>query len=251
MFLFNLGGGLGGTRRGGPEVNLKHSGREDNERERERYAREMAGSRSGRSVTTERDRERDYRDRDRDREREPRRPRSRDRERKRHRSKSYVLIINNYILNYILIESLNIIMLTYRQKNIQYILFLTYIIFLDVHGTVKGVVAETVVLEMRNMMKLRKFLFLQRLEIKIEIAKEKGNVVALGIVNIRRIAKTETVTVETSKLFFLSVYVINYNIVFLFIEVKIVVINMIKIILNVKIKFILNKNLLMVSKSIV
>ncbi|XP_015366817.1 PREDICTED: U1 small nuclear ribonucleoprotein 70 kDa [Diuraphis noxia] len=83
-----LGGGLGGTRRGGPEVNLKHSGREDNERERERYAREMAGSRSGRSVTTERDRERDYRDRDRDREREPRRPRSRDRERKRHRSKS-------------------------------------------------------------------------------------------------------------------------------------------------------------------
>lgn len=88
-----LGGGLGGTRRGGPEVNLKHSGREDNERERERYAREMAGSRSGRSVTTERDRERDYRDRDRDREREPRRPRSRDRERKRHRSKSYVLNI--------------------------------------------------------------------------------------------------------------------------------------------------------------
>lgn len=81
-----LGGGLGGTRRGGPEVNLKHSGREDNERERERYAREMAGSRSGRSVTTERDRERDYRDRDRDRE--TRRPRSRDRERKRHRSKS-------------------------------------------------------------------------------------------------------------------------------------------------------------------
>lgn len=90
---FNLGGGLGGTRRGGPEVNLKHSGREDNERERERYAREMAGSRSGRSVTMERDRERDYRDRDRDRERETRRPRSRDRERKRHRSKSYVLII--------------------------------------------------------------------------------------------------------------------------------------------------------------
>lgn len=31
------GGGLGGTRRGGPEVNIKHSGREDNERERERY----------------------------------------------------------------------------------------------------------------------------------------------------------------------------------------------------------------------
>jgi len=32
-----LGGGLGGTRRGGPDVNVKHSGREDNERERQRY----------------------------------------------------------------------------------------------------------------------------------------------------------------------------------------------------------------------
>lgn len=32
-----IGGGLGGTRRGGPDVNIKHSGREDNERERERY----------------------------------------------------------------------------------------------------------------------------------------------------------------------------------------------------------------------
>lgn len=31
------GGGLGGTRRGGPDVNIKHSGREDNDRERERY----------------------------------------------------------------------------------------------------------------------------------------------------------------------------------------------------------------------
>lgn len=28
-----LGGGLGGTRRGGPEVNVRHSGREDNNRE--------------------------------------------------------------------------------------------------------------------------------------------------------------------------------------------------------------------------
>lgn len=33
-----LGGGLGGTRRGGAEVNIKHSGREDNQREKERYA---------------------------------------------------------------------------------------------------------------------------------------------------------------------------------------------------------------------
>ena len=32
-----LGGGLGGTRRGGVEVNIKHSGREDNVREKERY----------------------------------------------------------------------------------------------------------------------------------------------------------------------------------------------------------------------
>jgi hypothetical protein len=32
-----LGGGLGGTRRGGVEVNIKHSGREDNAREKERY----------------------------------------------------------------------------------------------------------------------------------------------------------------------------------------------------------------------
>jgi hypothetical protein len=32
-----LGGGLGGTRRGGAEVNIKHSGREDNVREKERY----------------------------------------------------------------------------------------------------------------------------------------------------------------------------------------------------------------------
>lgn len=32
-----IGGGLGGTRRGGADVNIKHSGREDNERERERY----------------------------------------------------------------------------------------------------------------------------------------------------------------------------------------------------------------------
>ena len=35
-----LGGGLGGTRRGGNEVNIKHSGREDNVREKERYRME-------------------------------------------------------------------------------------------------------------------------------------------------------------------------------------------------------------------
>lgn len=49
------GGGLGGTRRGGPDVNIKHSGREDNERERERYRLEQR---------EDRDR-RDYRERDR------------------------------------------------------------------------------------------------------------------------------------------------------------------------------------------
>ncbi|XP_035794408.1 U1 small nuclear ribonucleoprotein 70 kDa-like isoform X2 [Anopheles albimanus] len=71
-----LGGGLGGTRRGGPDVNIKHSGREDNERERERYR-------------LEREREdRDRRERDRPENRfERRRSRSRDRER-RHRSRS-------------------------------------------------------------------------------------------------------------------------------------------------------------------
>lgn len=43
-----LGGGLGGTRRGGPDVNIKHSGREDNERERERYRLERERENSGR-----------------------------------------------------------------------------------------------------------------------------------------------------------------------------------------------------------
>ncbi|KAH7954743.1 hypothetical protein HPB49_021454 [Dermacentor silvarum] len=81
-----LGGGLGGTRRGGPDVNTKHSGREDSRMD-ERYM------------------DRDGRDREdrmirgggvgggggvgvgeRDRERERRRSRSRDRER-RHRSR--------------------------------------------------------------------------------------------------------------------------------------------------------------------
>ncbi|XP_049297514.1 U1 small nuclear ribonucleoprotein 70 kDa [Anopheles funestus] len=71
-----LGGGLGGTRRGGPDVNIKHSGREDNERERERYR-------------LEREREdRDRRERDRpDNRFDRRRSRSRDRDR-RHRSRS-------------------------------------------------------------------------------------------------------------------------------------------------------------------
>ncbi|XP_046664125.1 U1 small nuclear ribonucleoprotein 70 kDa-like [Homalodisca vitripennis] len=96
-----LGGGLGGTRRGGPDVNLKHSGREDNERERERYRlereREAAGDRGGRDRDRDRDRERERereprrRSRSRDREREKkRRSRSRSRERKRRRSRERI-----------------------------------------------------------------------------------------------------------------------------------------------------------------
>lgn len=76
-----LGGGLGGTRRGGPDVNIKHSGREDNERERERYRLER--EREERGIAGVRDRERD-----RDRSGfERRRSRSRER-RRRSRSRS-------------------------------------------------------------------------------------------------------------------------------------------------------------------
>ncbi|XP_060662506.1 U1 small nuclear ribonucleoprotein 70 kDa [Drosophila nasuta] len=115
-----LGGGLGGTRRGGNDVNIKHSGREDNERERERYrlereredreggARSGGGgsngldSRSGRSAYGtssggalgggERRRSRSRDRRDRDRERGGRggvgRSRSRSRERRKRRAGS-------------------------------------------------------------------------------------------------------------------------------------------------------------------
>lgn len=65
---------MGGTRRGGPDVNIKHSGREDNDRERERYRMER-----------ERD---DYRREFRDNRRENRRSRSpKIRERPRSRSR--------------------------------------------------------------------------------------------------------------------------------------------------------------------
>ncbi|CAB0037695.1 unnamed protein product [Trichogramma brassicae] len=80
-----LGGGLGGTRRGGPEVNIKHSGREDNERERERYRLERE-----REAIRAPDRDRDRLDRDRrrsSRDRKSRRSRSRSRDRKRRRSR--------------------------------------------------------------------------------------------------------------------------------------------------------------------
>lgn len=78
-----LGGGLGGTRRGGPDVNIKHSGREDDRRRRDD---EPAPERER---ERERDRER-RRSRSRDRERvdRDRKRRSRSRERKRRRSRS-------------------------------------------------------------------------------------------------------------------------------------------------------------------
>ncbi|XP_018576772.1 U1 small nuclear ribonucleoprotein 70 kDa [Anoplophora glabripennis] len=78
-----LGGGLGGTRRGGPEVNIKHSGREDNERERERYRLEREREERGGGRERDRDRER-IRERD---GFERRRSRSRER-RRRSRSRS-------------------------------------------------------------------------------------------------------------------------------------------------------------------
>lgn len=86
-----LGGGLGGTRRGGSDVNIKHSGREDDRkrgsgREEDRVDNERERSERG---DRERDRER-RRSRSREREREPRdrRRRSRSRDRKRRRTRS-------------------------------------------------------------------------------------------------------------------------------------------------------------------
>ncbi|EZA60214.1 hypothetical protein DMN91_010707 [Ooceraea biroi] len=81
-----LGGGLGGTRRGGPDVNIKHSGREDNERERERYRLERERETTGRGLDRDRDRDRLDRERRRSRDRK-RRTRSRSRDRKRRRSR--------------------------------------------------------------------------------------------------------------------------------------------------------------------
>lgn len=78
-----LGGGLGGTRRGGPEVNIKHSGREDNERERERYRLEREREDRGRGERFEGRFDR-RRSRSRDRVERRRRSRSKDRGRRRH-----------------------------------------------------------------------------------------------------------------------------------------------------------------------
>ncbi|KAG8195597.1 hypothetical protein JTE90_017895 [Oedothorax gibbosus] len=74
-----LGGGLGGTRRGGPDVNVKHSGREETREDR------YGGAGKDRVVERERERpERPERRRSRSRSRERRR-RSRSRSRERHR----------------------------------------------------------------------------------------------------------------------------------------------------------------------
>merc|ERR1712156_775715 len=86
-----LGGGLGGTRRGGPDVNVRHSGREEH-RDRERGgggggSDRDRGDRRRRSRTRSRDRKRD---RKRSRSRSPkrrRRSRTRSRDRKRSRSR--------------------------------------------------------------------------------------------------------------------------------------------------------------------
>jgi len=101
-----LGGGLGGTRRGGPEVNIKHSGREDNVREKERYRLEREkedrrgvddrrGDRFERKRSRSREKSRSHRSRSKDRRRRKedeyeRRGKSRekDKERKRRRSRS-------------------------------------------------------------------------------------------------------------------------------------------------------------------
>jgi U1 small nuclear ribonucleoprotein len=83
-----LGGGLGGTRKGGPDVNVRHSGRDDGRRERggESGGRRRSKSRSrDRKVKRSRSRDRKKRSRSRDRKRS----RSRDRKRsKRSRSRS-------------------------------------------------------------------------------------------------------------------------------------------------------------------
>ncbi|XP_055941308.1 U1 small nuclear ribonucleoprotein 70 kDa-like [Argiope bruennichi] len=83
-----LGGGLGGTRRGGPDVNLKHSGREENRSDdryidRDRDRLERPERRRTRSRSRERRRKSRSRSRDRHRSDRHKRERSRDRDRGR------------------------------------------------------------------------------------------------------------------------------------------------------------------------
>jgi len=93
-----LGGGLGGTRRGGNDVNVRHSGREDGPRARSR-SNERGGDRADRHRDRSRERDRDRRrkrsrsrSKDRSKRRRSRsrgdRKRSRSRDRKRRRSRS-------------------------------------------------------------------------------------------------------------------------------------------------------------------
>jgi len=88
-----LGGGLGSTRKGGADVNVRHSGRDDRGRDRSRERDRDRDRRRDRSRSKDRrkrsrSRERGRRDRSRSRDRR-RRSRSRDRKRsKRSRSRS-------------------------------------------------------------------------------------------------------------------------------------------------------------------
>ena len=83
---FLAGGGLGGTRRGGPDVNVRHSGREehrdrgDRDRERRKSRSRSRDRERRRRRSRSRDRKRSRRSRSRSR---PRRDRSRSRDRKR------------------------------------------------------------------------------------------------------------------------------------------------------------------------
>lgn len=90
-----LGGGLGGTRRGGPEVNVRHSGRDDGRRDRgddrRRRSRSKSRDRKKRSRSRERKKRSRSRDRKRSRSREDRKKRSkrsRSRDRRRGRGES-------------------------------------------------------------------------------------------------------------------------------------------------------------------
>jgi len=90
-----LGGGLGGTRRGGPDMNLRHSGREDGGgRERgDRYERSRSRDRGERRRKRSRSRSRDKSERkrskrSRSREKERRRSRSREKKKSRRGSRS-------------------------------------------------------------------------------------------------------------------------------------------------------------------
>uniref|UniRef100_A0A673GAB4 U1 small nuclear ribonucleoprotein 70 kDa n=1 Tax=Sinocyclocheilus rhinocerous TaxID=307959 RepID=A0A673GAB4_9TELE len=82
-----LGGGLGGTRRGGADVNIKHSGRDDTSRYDDRpIGSDRDRDRERRDRSRERDRDRGERRRSRSRERR-KRTRSRDRRRERERDR--------------------------------------------------------------------------------------------------------------------------------------------------------------------